>query len=121
MDRHEAGRALGLADADVLGVEETEGGTVVRVLDGSDRLVADDGVFALTDHPATAQLRRWHDEPEAAAPERDGAELPDGTAEDVLTWVGDDRARAAEALAAEEGRDHPRSTLVSKLRKLADA
>jgi hypothetical protein len=37
-----------------------------------------------------------------------------------LAWVGEDRERAAEALAAEEARDKPRSTLVRDLTKLAE-
>lgn len=42
------------------------------------------------------------------------------TAAQVLAWVGEDRERAAEALAAEEARDKPRSTLVRDLTKLAE-
>lgn len=127
MDRYEAARALGLADADVLAVEETEDGTKVTTRDGGDRLITDDGVFALSDHPATAQLRR-HDadvaEPDDVPdPEPStvggGSEVPDGSADVVLTWVGDDSERAQRALAAEDRREHPRSTLVDKLRKLA--
>lgn len=128
MDKHEAGRALGLADADVLSVEETEDGARVTVRDGGDRLITDDGVFALSDHPATAQLRRHGADDEAAEPDdvpdpepsADPAddEVPDGTAEAMLAWVGDDAERAQRALAAEDKRDHPRSTLVAKLRAL---
>ncbi|MFR9796628.1 hypothetical protein ACL02U_12090 [Streptomyces sp. MS06] len=42
------------------------------------------------------------------------------TAAEVLAWVGDDPERAAEALAAEEERDKPRSTLVRDLSKLVE-
>lgn len=42
----------------------------------------------------------------------------DATAADVLTWVGDDPERAAEALVAEQESDKPRSTLVKQLEKL---
>lgn len=131
MDRFEAGRALGLADADIVGVEETEDGTAVATRDGGDRLITADGVFALSDHPATKQLRRWKaeeqgeqleaepdEEDAAAASASAGGEVPDGSADDVLTWVGEDLERAAEALAVEENREHPRSTLIAKLRKL---
>jgi len=45
----------------------------------------------------------------------------DGTAQEVLAWVGDDPARAEEALAAEQAKDKPRSTLVKHLAKLADS
>ncbi|MEV0646095.1 hypothetical protein AB0I28_12595 [Phytomonospora sp. NPDC050363] len=44
--------------------------------------------------------------------------LPDGSADDVLAWVGEDPDRALEALLAEEAKDKPRVTLLGKLRKL---
>lgn len=151
MDRFEAARKLGLADADVLALEETDDGVRVSVKDGGDRLIAGDGqVYALTGHPATSQLRRWNsgdpDEyptaggpstpagmtPEQTAQAGDegektptgqteaGDEVPDGNADAVLSWVGKDPARAQRALDAEEGREHKRSVLISKLRKLAE-
>lgn len=43
------------------------------------------------------------------------AEPPDGTKDDVLAWVGDDRQRAEQALEAEHRRDKPRTTLVDAL------
>lgn len=56
----------------------------------------------------------------AQEPDRPPAELNiDGTAQDVLAWVGDDPDRAGEALAAEQAKDKPRSTLVKQLEKLA--
>lgn len=45
----------------------------------------------------------------------------EGSAAQVLAWVGEDPARADQALAAEEARDKPRSTLVKALTKLAAA
>ncbi|MFJ8208100.1 hypothetical protein [Streptomyces sp. NPDC096033] len=45
----------------------------------------------------------------------------DSTSADILAWVGQDPDRAAEALAAEQGREKPRSTLVKQLEKLASA
>lgn len=48
-------------------------------------------------------------------------EVPSGTALDVLGWVGDDRTRARQALDAETGRDSPRTSLIAKLQRLADA
>lgn len=44
--------------------------------------------------------------------------VPDGSANDVLAWVGDDPARAALAVEAEQKRDKPRSTLVAALEKI---
>jgi hypothetical protein len=66
-------------------------------------------------------------EPSAEAPEQEPeapvgppAELDiDGTAADVLAWVGDDPERARMALEQEQAKDKPRSTLVKQLEKLA--
>lgn len=38
-----------------------------------------------------------------------------------MTWIGDDRARAAQALAAEQAKDKPRSTVVKRLSALTEA
>lgn len=45
--------------------------------------------------------------------------LADATVAEVLEWVGGDAELAARALAVEESRDGPRSTLLTALRKLA--
>ncbi|MBR8638593.1 hypothetical protein KEF29_03085 [Streptomyces tuirus] len=65
-------------------------------------------------------------EPDADAGQGEGGEPPaeldiEGTAKEVLAWVGDDPDRAAEALEAEQAKDSPRSTLVKTLQKIADA
>ncbi|MGW0626429.1 hypothetical protein [Streptomyces sp. NPDC002758] len=55
-------------------------------------------------------------DPDPASPE----ELDiNANAADVLAWAGEDPERAAEALAAEQAKDKPRSTLVKQLEKLA--
>jgi len=47
--------------------------------------------------------------------------VPDGSAKQVLAWVGDDRERAALALAVEREKEaDARSTLVAQLEKLVD-
>lgn len=46
-----------------------------------------------------------------------GSEVPDGTVDDVLAWVGDDKARAQAALDAEQQRPTPRTSLVAELEK----
>lgn len=57
---------------------------------------------------------------EGPAVDLDGDGVPDGTANQILDWVGEDKERAAAALAAEEAKgDAARSTLVAKLTKLA--
>ncbi|MEU4576619.1 hypothetical protein [Nonomuraea sp. NPDC023979] len=52
--------------------------------------------------------------------EHQGDEVPDGTVEQVLAWVGDDQARAVRALDAEHAREKPRSTLVARLTELRE-
>jgi len=57
--------------------------------------------------------------PEVSDP--DGDEPPvDGTIDDLMAWVNDDRERAAAALAAEQAKDKPRSTVVKRLTVLVD-
>lgn len=51
----------------------------------------------------------------AAGPSPSG--VPTGTREEVLTWVGDDPARAQQAYDAELASDSPRSTLLAELEK----
>jgi len=69
-------------------------------------------------------------EPEPAPPAPDpepkepagGDEPPvDGTIDDLMAWVGDDKERAAQALTAEQAKDKPRSTVVKRLAAMADA
>ena len=47
-------------------------------------------------------------------------EVPEGTTQDVLDWVDGDPQRAQTALEAENCKDNPRSTLVTKLETIAD-
>lgn len=50
-----------------------------------------------------------------------GDEPPvDGTIDQLMTWVGNDPARAGQALAAEQAKDKPRSTAVKLLAALAE-
>lgn len=55
---------------------------------------------------------------ESDVPTYDGDQVPDGTADEVRAWVGDNPERAALALEAEQAREKPRSTLVDQLAKL---
>lgn len=61
----------------------------------------------------------------ADGPEDPGAggdEPPvDGTIDDLMAWVDGDPDRAAQALAAEQAKDKPRSTVVKRLAALADS
>lgn len=64
---------------------------------------------------APAKFTRPDSEPEAPPAELDITM----SAQQVLAWVGDDPDRAADALAQEQEKDKPRSTLVKSLEKLA--
>jgi len=59
--------------------------------------------------------------PPPAGPEVPAEEVPTGTVETVLEWVGDDAARARAALAVEQSRPKPRSTLLEELEDVAGA
>lgn len=71
--------------------------------------------------PAPAEVPAESTPVEEETPAETVDEVPDGTADDVLAWVGDDPARAAAAIAAEEARDKPRKTLLGQLGKLTAA
>ena len=45
--------------------------------------------------------------------------VPGATIAEIMSWVGEDPARAKAALEAEEAREKPRATLVAKLEPLA--
>lgn len=55
-------------------------------------------------------------------PAEPGEEPPvDGTIDTLMTWVGNDPARAEAALAAEQAKDNPRVTAVKHLTAIAEA
>jgi hypothetical protein len=58
-------------------------------------------------------------EPEKAA-ESDPNKVPEGTADEVLGWVGDDVSKARKALSAEKKDDSPRKTVVEPLEKMIE-
>lgn len=77
------------------------------VFEGNRIGVADDGVPTPREHVTGA---------DADAAAVDPEDVPDESVPDVLEWVGDDRARAAAALIAEQRRhDPPRKTLQAPL------
>lgn len=58
--------------------------------------------------------------PKAPAEPADPGDPPvDGTIDDLMAWVDGDEDRAAQALAAEQAKDKPRSTIVKRLAALA--
>lgn len=118
-----------------LGVTEAELGEAMRnwaAMDDGDRWEALDALSQLSDEELReilAEGRAERDEeaaekvyaPDAEAGAVNPEDVPAGNVEDVLAWVGDDRARAAAALMAEQRRDgDPRKTLVEPLQHLLD-
>lgn len=75
------------------------------------------------DGPAAASAELKQDPagtvpPEDDVPEDDQSEdAPpvDGTIDDLMTWVGEDKDRAVQALDAEKAKDKPRSTVIKRL------
>ncbi|MCX5601621.1 hypothetical protein OOK29_26065 [Streptomyces phaeochromogenes] len=78
----------------------------------------------------TGETEPPHPPPGPSDPDDPGASVPppssdgpaeldaDATVADVLAWVGEDQDRAAEALAAEQAKEKPRSTLVKALSEI---
>ncbi|MFE0651052.1 hypothetical protein ACFVZH_20925 [Streptomyces sp. NPDC059534] len=104
--------------------EEVKGGLALHLLEtGSAVEPLDEAAKAW--RPSSEESADSEDPAEEEDPEEEGAdgdELDiDATAPDVLGWVGDDPNRAEEALAAENAKDKPRSTLVKQLERIAGA
>lgn len=53
-------------------------------------------------------------------PAADGEPPVNGTADDLMAWVDGDPGRAAAALAAEQAKDRPRTTVVKRLQALVE-
>jgi hypothetical protein len=77
---------------------------------GDNRFRADD--FG-TDEPPS--LRAGETTPPAAPAAVPDGTVPDGTAEEVLDWVGEDKTRAQQALDAEQAKEKPRKGLTEAL------
>lgn len=74
--------------------------------------------FESDQYPPETELPKASDERDDYV--ADENEVPSGSAKEVLDWVGDDEARAQEALDAEQAKDHPRKGLTSDLQDLLD-
>lgn len=111
-------RLVGIAEG-----EEVSGGLALHLLEtGSEVEPVDDGVKQWEPQQAEPDEPEGDEEPESEGEdvEPQSGELDiDGTADEVLDWVGRDPGRAEEALAQEQAKDKPRSTLVKKLEKVA--
>ncbi|WP_030024901.1 hypothetical protein [Streptomyces monomycini] len=107
--------------------EEVSGGLAVHLLEtGSDVEPADDAAqrWAPSVAPGAAPAEAA-DHSESSGGHDAGAvpaaELDiDGTADEVLAWVGDDPQRAEDAIGLETAKDKPRQTLLKKLDKIAE-
>lgn len=143
MDPIEAARLLGVADTEVVDVRAHAGWwdalhhdqasheETWREVPGNPETPADDPAEPvayvvgesgpeLVDIPAGASVAQAvpDDDPDGPGVDTDGDGVPEGSARQILAWVDGDRDRAAQALAAEQGREAPRSTLVAALEKL---
>lgn len=138
MEHGDVARLLNVADADVRHYVVNDDSVSVVLTDGVERLWTPDGVYAINDCPQNRSLRPVPDdlknvgsvsedsidevEAEVPDPEEESSPVvPDGTADEVLSWVDGDPDRAALAIEAEEQRDKPRSVLLGNLRKVSQA
>jgi len=125
-DQEALARRLGMKTREIIDATELSAdppAVLVRTHDGQQVLVTADAVAPWTGSlPGAAPVPApAADEPaaELEGSDDDPDEVPAGTADEVLAWVGEDRDRATRALQAEQGRDKPRSTLSAQLEKLA--
>lgn len=135
MEHGDVARLLNVADADVRHYVVNDDSVSVVLTDGVERMWTPDGVFAVNDCPQNRSLRPLpddlrptvsedaidEDEAEVADAEEEPPVVPDGTADEVLSWVAGDPDRAVLAIEAEEQRDKPRSVLLGTLRKVSQA
>lgn len=132
---------LGVPEREVFAVEDAEEGVIVTTTDGqryvevpADRPDLDGKTGLMFLRPPTPTYNGTfpvyaHEQtpPQPEVVELDavgitaGDEVPDGNAAEIEDWVGDDPARAAAALAAENGRDKPRRGLVTFLERVVGA
>lgn len=156
MEHGDVARLLNVADADVKKFMETDTEVFVKLSDGAERVITEDGVFAVNSAASNRSLRPWsggcsgwdpdnvvapedgdpytedeggvrHYEPQWLETDVSGVEespvetVPEGTADEVLSWVDGDPDRAALAIETEERREKPRSVLLGNLRKVSQA
>jgi hypothetical protein len=127
MDIAEAAQRMGMkAFKEVVDVVETPDGHVVTTHDGFRTLIHPDGAMTFGVPEPDVEVVEEISEVEAQAiaehvnrvTEAGDDDVPDGTANEIMEWVGEDIARGERALAVELKRDPQRSTLVAKLSNL---
>lgn len=127
MNIEEAAARLGMKPhREVVDVVETPDGHVVTTHDGYRTLINPDGSMTFGVPEPDVEVVGELTEEEAAAiavhvnrtTEAGDDQVPDGTAAEVLEWVGEDVDRAQRALDAELHSANQRTTLVAKLSSL---
>lgn len=124
----DAAQVMGMPAHEVLAVAEVGDVHVVTTHDGQHTVVTADGAARLAEphelEALTAPAETQADAPDGGVDPAAGTDpdaVPDGKAEDVLAWVGEDKDRAARALTAEKAKDKPRAGVVSALEKATQA
>jgi hypothetical protein len=123
MKPEQAAARLGTVPYLVADVADHPSGHVVTLADGTRWLVTDTvarryvpeidlGITLRGKQTSKEEVRLVLEEGEGA--------VPAGSAAEVLEWVGEDRERAAAALAAEQARSSPRKTVLARLDELAE-
>lgn len=122
-----AAQVLGMRTAEVVNLVSRGDVHLATLHDRTRAVLHDTGRFTFderaVDEFLTVEVDDSPDENEGQAPPADDPAtgddvVPDGTAEVVLDWVGEDVDRARRALAAEGGRDKPRAGVTAKLTAL---
>lgn len=111
LTRTDAAHILGMKDREIASLSRHTDGTVVTTHDGTETLVRFDATFGPV--PA-AEKPAGADDGSTS-----GDQVPAGSMEKVLAWVGDDAERARVAIEAEQGRDKPRTSLLAELERVA--
>ena len=125
-------RHLRVADADIKSIEQHDEGYAVSLVDGCLILIAPHGDYSLSDRKDTRRLPLWKPKPKpkieiigVPGPEIVKAVLeklnvPQGTSDAMLNWVGDRVDRAEAALKQERERPKPRMALIKQLERIVD-
>lgn len=133
MNKQAAAARLGIAETELVDVFVEDAGVVYTTTDGQAYidvpavrpdadgktglmfLAAPTATYAGTFPVFATPIGDEPPEPEAPVAPVTSEPVPEGSIAAVLDWVGDDRDRALQALAAELAVDEPRKSLIHKL------
>lgn len=127
--KEQAAKVLGMKAREITDVDDRGHYAVITTHDGVRTVVDGDGnvvpytpefVAALDDRVAAA-LGQQDEELGGDPAGGDVDEVPAGTVDVVLEWVGQDAGRAQRALDAEQAAERPRTGLVDRLQKVVSA